>query len=254
MRILTIAQNTFWQVLRDRVLYIIVFFTILMMGAVILIPEVAATAEQKIILDFGIASIDFLSLIITLFASTTLINQEIERRTVYLLIAKPISRFELILSKYLGLSAILAVLIGAMMAIYFIILSLNTIPYPLLSLILSGLFLWLKLSLIVAAGLLFGVLTNSLLATLLTLGVYIMGSLSRDLLNIGQFSENLGIERLMTGLYLILPDLARLDLKNDAVYGQFPDLVTLFTNITYGVVYTILLLSISIGIFSQKEF
>jgi ABC-type transport system involved in multi-copper enzyme maturation permease subunit len=254
MRILTIAQNTFWQVLRDRVLYIVVFFTLLMIGAVILIPEVAATAEQKIILDFGIAAIDFLSLIITLFASTTLINQEIERRTVYLLIAKPISRFELIVSKYFGLSAILAVLISAMMLIYFIILSLNQIPYPILSLILSGIFLWLKLSLIVAAGLLFGVLTNSLLATLLTLGVYIMGSLSRDLLNIGQFSENLTIERLMTGLYLILPDLARLDLKNDAVYGQFPDTVTLFTNITYGIVYTILLLSISIGIFSQKEF
>jgi Cu-processing system permease protein len=167
---------------------------------------------------------------------------------------KPISRLELIIGKYLGLSAVLAVLITGMMLIYFMVLSWNQIPYPGLSLSLSGLFLWLKLSLIVAVGLLFGVLTNSLLATLLTLGVYIMGSLSRDLLNIGQFSENLTIERFMTGLYLVLPDLARLDLKNDAVYGQFPSTTILFTNIAYGFLYTILLLSIAIGIFSRREF
>ncbi len=254
MGILTITQNTFWQVMRDRVLYVIGFFAILMIIAIRLLPEVAATTENKITLDLGLAVIDFLSLIITIFASTALINQEIEKRTVYLLIAKPISPLELIIGKYLGLSAVLAVLISGMMLIYFIILSWNQIPYPGVSLAISGLFLWLKLSLIVAVGLLFGVLTNSLLATLLTLGVYIMGSLSRDLLNIGQFSENITIERLMTGLYLILPDLARLDLKNDAVYGQFPSIPILLTHILYGVLYTILLLSISIGIFSRREF
>jgi ABC-type transport system involved in multi-copper enzyme maturation permease subunit len=254
MRTLTIAQNAFWQVMRDRILYVIGIFALLMIGAVRLLPEISATTENKITLDFGLAAIDFLSLIITIFASTSLINQEIEKRTVYLLVAKPISRLELIVGKYLGLSAVLFVLIAGMMLIYFIILSWNKIPYPGLSLTLSGLFLGLKLSLMVAVGLLFGVLTNSLLATLLTLGVYLMGSLSRDLLNIGQFSENLTIERLMTGLYLILPDLARLDLKNDAVYGQFPSLAILFTNIAYGFLYTILLLSIAIGIFSRREF
>jgi Cu-processing system permease protein len=254
MRLLTIARNAFWQVIRDRILYVIGIFALLMIGAVGLLPEISATTEDKITLDFGIAAIDFLSLIITIFASTSLINQEIEKRTVYLLVAKPISRLELIIGKYLGLSAVLAVLITGMMLIYFMVLSWNQIPYPGLSLSLSGLFLWLKLSLIVAVGLLFGVLTNSLLATLLTLGVYIMGSLSRDLLNIGQFSENLTIERFMTGLYLVLPDLARLDLKNDAVYGQFPSTTILFTNIAYGFLYTILLLSIAIGIFSRREF
>jgi ABC-type transport system involved in multi-copper enzyme maturation permease subunit len=254
MRTLTIAQNTFWQVMRDRILYVIGIFALLIIAAAQLLPEISATTEDKITLDFGLAVIDFLSLMITIFASTSLINQEIEKRTVYLLVAKPISRLELIVGKYLGLSAVLLVLIAGMMLINFIILSGNQIPYPGVSLSLSGLFLWLKLSLIVAVGLLFGVLTNSLLATLLTLGVYIMGSLSRDLLNIGQFSENLTIERFMTGLYLVLPDLARLDLKNDAVYGQLPSLTMLGTNIAYGFLYTILLLSIAIGIFSRREF
>ena len=254
IRIWTIAQNTFWQVMRDRVLYVIIIFIILMFGAAGLLPEIAATTEDKITLDFGIAMISLLSLIITLFASTALINQEIEKRTVYLLVAKPISRVELILGKHLGLSSILGILIATMMLFYFLVLSWNKIPYPSMSLTLAGVFIWLKLSLMVAVGLLFGVLTNSLLATLLTLGVYVMGSLSRDLLNIGQFSENISIERLMNGLYLILPDLARLDLKNDAVYGQLPTLPILMTNIGYGLLYTILLLSIAISLFSRREF
>ncbi len=254
MRILTIARNAFWQVMRDRILYVIGIFALLMIGAVWLLPEISATTEDKITLDFGIAAIDFLSLIITIFASTALINQEIEKRTIYLLVAKPLSRFELIVGKYLGLSAVVAVLIGGMMLLYFVILSCNKIPYPGMSLTISGIFLWFKLSLIVAVGLLFGILTSSLLATLLTLGVYIMGSLSRDLLNIGQYSENSTIERLMSGLYLILPDLGRLDIKNDAVYGQFPAIAILLTNIGYGFLYTILLLSIAIGIFSRREF
>ncbi|MGB3535862.1 MAG: ABC transporter permease [Microcoleaceae cyanobacterium] len=254
MRILTIAQNTFWQVMRDRILYVIGFFAVFMIAIVIILPEIAATTQDKITLDFGLAAIELLSLIIIVFTSTALINREIEKRTVYLIVAKPISRWALIIGKYLGLLAILTVLISAMMLIYFGILTWNQIPYPGISLIISGIYLWFKLSLIIAVGLLFGVLTNSLLAILLTLGVYLMGSLSRDLLNIGQFSENVTIERVMSGLYLILPDLARLDIKNDAVYGQFPSLDILLTNIAYGCLYTILLLSISIGIFSRREF
>jgi Cu-processing system permease protein len=88
MRLLTIARNAFWQVIRDRILYVIGIFALLMIGAVGLLPEISATTEDKITLDFGIAAIDFLSLIITIFASTSLINQEIEKRTVYLLVAK----------------------------------------------------------------------------------------------------------------------------------------------------------------------
>ncbi len=253
-RILTIASNTFWAVLRDRVLYIIGLFALLMLGMVWLLPEIAATTENKMILDFGLAAISLLSLIITIIVSTALIYQEIEKRTIYLLVAKPISSVELILGKYLGLSTVIALLITGMMLIYFGVISWNKIDYFGLSLTISSIFLWLKLSLISATGLLFGVLTNALLATLLTLGVYIMGSLSQDLLSISQLSENLTIERLMTGLYFILPDLARLDLKNDAVYGQLPSILTLFTNFGYGILYISLLLSIAIFIFSRREF
>jgi len=252
-RTLAIAKNVFWEVMRDRILYLIVVFALVMVGAVQLLPEVSASFEDKITLDVGVATIAVLSLAIAIFVSTSLVNQEIEKRTVYLLLSKPVSRPELVLGKHFGLFAVLAVLLLAMTALYMGILSLNQIPYPAGSLAVSMLFLWLKLGLVAAVGILLGVFTSSLLATLLTFGVYVMGSLSRDLLELGRLGDNPAIERLMTAIYVILPDLARLDLKNDAVYGQLPPLPTLLANAGYGIVYTVLLLALAIAIFNRRE-
>jgi Cu-processing system permease protein len=253
-RILTVAINVFWEVIRDRILYLIVVFALLMGASVRLIPELAATTEKKIILDVGLAAISILGLIVTVFVATGLVNKEIEKRTVYLLVAKPISRAELIVGKHLGLSAVLAVLVGAMTVIYLAILSLSRIPYPVGSILIASLFIWFELSLVAAIGILFGVFSSSLLATLLTFGVYLMGHSTRDLVALGKLTKNPGIEQLMMGLYLVLPDLARFNLRNDAVYGQVPYLAALITNVGYGLLYGVLLLSISIAIFSRREF
>jgi ABC-type transport system involved in multi-copper enzyme maturation permease subunit len=103
-------------------------------------------------------------------------------------------------------------------------------------------------------GILFGVFSSSLLATLLTFGVYLMGHSTRDLVALGKLTKNPGIEQLMMGLYLVLPDLARFNLRNDAVYGQVPYLAGLITDAGYGLLYVVLLLSVAIAIFSRREF
>ena len=253
-RILTVATNVFWEVIRDRILYLIVVFAVVMAAAVRLIPELAATTEKKIILDIGLAAISLFGLIVTVFVATALVNKEIEKRTVYLLVAKPISRAELIVGKHVGLSAVLGVLVGAMTVIYLAVLSFNRIPYPLASILIASLFVWFELSLLVGVGILFGVFSSSMLASLLTFGVYLMGHSTRDLVALGKLTKNPGIEQLMMGLYLVLPDLARFNLRNDAVYGQVPYLAPLITNAAYGLLYSVLLLSVSITIFSRREF
>lgn len=254
MRIWTIATNVFREAIRDRILYLIAFFALIMIANVRLIPELAATTERKIILDIGMAAIGLLGLVVTIFVATGLVKKEIEKRTVYILVAKPISRSELILGKHLGLSAVLAVLVLAMTLLYLAILSLGKIPYPLASIFLASVFIWLELSLLTAAGILFGVFTSSLLATLLTLAIYFMGHATRDLVAFGKLVKSPGVEQMMTGLYLILPDLERLNLKNDAVYGQIPYFAELVTNAGYGLLYTVLLLAVAIAIFSRQEF
>src|SRR4028118_1713145 len=102
-RIWAIASNGFREVIRDRVLYLIGFFALLLVLALQLLPEVAATTEDKIFLDFGLAAISILSVVVAIFVGTNLINKEIDKRTVLVLIPKPLNRAEFIIGKHLGL-------------------------------------------------------------------------------------------------------------------------------------------------------
>ncbi|NEO80116.1 ABC transporter permease [Moorena sp. SIO4G3] len=253
-RIWAIAANGFREVIRDRVLYLIGFFALALGIALRLLPEVAATTQDKIFLDLGLAAMGILGVIVAVFVGTGLINKEIEKRTVLVLIPKPLSRAEFIIGKHLGLSGVLAVLVVAMTAIYLLGLRVSSIEYPVVSILVSVVYQFLELSLITAVALMFGVFTSSLLATLLTFGVYMMGHLSRDLVELSKLSENPGIERMTETLYLVIPDLSRLNLKNDAVYGVLPPFPELFLNGIYGLLYIVLLLAIAILIFWQREF
>jgi ABC-type transport system involved in multi-copper enzyme maturation permease subunit len=256
-RTLVIASNVFWEVIRDRVLYLVGLFAIFLALSLRLLPEVAAGTESKIGLDLGLAAMSLIGLVIAVFVGTGLVNKEIEKRTVLVLIAKPISRVEFIVGKHLGLSAVLAVLVAIMTLIYLGLLRFNQISFPLEAILLAALFLFLQLSLITAVALCFGVFTSSLLATLLTFTVYLMGNFSRNLVSLGKLSKSPTIETVTQGAYLVLPDLARLDLKNDAVYGINAigrSAAGLVFDAGYGILYIALLLAIAILIFSRREF
>jgi ABC-type transport system involved in multi-copper enzyme maturation permease subunit len=254
VRIWTIAFNGFQEVIRDRILYIIGFFALLLIFAQRLLPEIAVGTDEKIFLDFGLGSIDILGAIVAIFVGTTLINKEIEKKTVLVLIPKPISSSEFIIGKHLGLTAVLTVMVTVMTAIYLLMLSLANISYPLNSILISLFFLLIQLSLIIAIALTFGVFTSSILATLLSFGVYLMGNFSSDLLQLGKISQNENIKVLTETLYLILPDLSRLNLKNEAVYNLLPNTNELIQHGLYGILYTIVLLTITIIIFSRRQF
>ncbi|AFY33821.1 ABC transporter permease [Calothrix sp. PCC 7507] len=255
-RIFVIAKNVFQEVIRDRILYIIGFYALILAAAIRLLPEFAATTEGKIFLDFGIVAMSIIGLIVAIFVGTGMVNKEIEKRTILVLVAKPISRSEFITGKYLGLSAVLALLITIMTVIYLAFLQFGNISHPTASILIAAIFIFLQLTLITAVAITFGVFTSSLLAITLTCAVYLMGNITQDLLQFGRLSRNPAIERFTQGVYLILPDLSRLDLKNDAVYGlqALPDATTLITNAGYGLLYSAMLLAIAMLIFSQREF
>lgn len=253
-RIAVIAKNVFWEVIRDQVLYLIGLFAVLMLFASQFIPFVAGGGDAKILMDLGLAGIEFCGLIIAVFVGTGLTNKEIEKRTVLVLLAKPVGPGEFILGKYLGLSAVLAILLAAMGISSLLALKLAGVTYSLGSLSIATLYIFLQLALMTAVALALGVFTSSLLATLLTFGVYLMGHLSQDLVELGQLTKSPSLQRFTEGLFLILPDLSRLNLKNDAVYNLLPDTNTLINNATYGIAYTALLLGIATIIFSRREF
>lgn len=254
LRIWAIAANSFREVIRDRILYFIGFFALLMAFAWRLLPEIAVGTHQKIFLDLGLAAIGLLGVIVAVFVGTGLINKEIDKRTILVLIPKPLSRAEFILGKHLGLSGVLAVMLGVMLVIYLLMLLGMKVSFQALPLIVSVFYLGLELILIAAVAIAFGVFTSSILATLMTFGVYLMGHISKDLIQLGIISKNANILAITKNIYLILPDLERLNFRNEAVYGLLPSADVLIANALYSLVYTGLLLGISILIFSRRQF
>ncbi|MBE9028954.1 ABC transporter permease subunit [filamentous cyanobacterium LEGE 11480] len=254
-RVKVIASNVFREVFRERALYLLGFYAIALGLAARLLPEVSAgLADRKILPDVGLAGIHILGLVLAIFVGTGLINKEIEKRTVLVLMAKPVSRSEFIVGKHIGLSAVLAVLVAAMTAIYLIVMEMTKISYDMQPTMITIGFMWLLLSLMTAVAIGFGGMMSSLLATLMTVAVYFMGTLSGDLVNLGKLTENLVIEQMTQAFYLILPDFSRLDLKNQAVYSLLPSNEILLQNAGYGVLYIVLVLTISSILFSAREF
>jgi Cu-processing system permease protein len=253
-RITAIATNVVREVIREQALYLIGFYALSLVIANRLLPEVAAFTEKKIIFDVGLALMAVLGLVIAVFVGTGLVNKEIDKRTVFVLIAKPVSRTEFILGKHCGISIVLAVLIAAMTAIFIALLHFSRVPYVLSSILIFAGLLFLQLSLIAAIAIGFGVFTSSLLASFLTLAVYFMGQMSRDIVSLGKLTKNPQIEQATRQLYLVLPDLARLDLKDQTPYNLIPSPDILLNNAGYGVLYIVLVLAIASLIFSAREF
>ena len=253
-RVWAIATNVFREVFRDRVLYIAGLFAVGLVMAVLFLKEISAGADAKISLDVGLAGIGLLGLTVAAFEGAGLINKEIDKRTALVLIAKPISRSEFVVGKHLGLSAVLWVLTAIMTLIFLAVMSWRQIIYPLDSFLIAIVYMGLELSLITAVAIVFGVFTSSLMATVLTFAVYLMGHFSKNLLVLSESIKTESVKAIAQGIYLVFPDLSRLDLKNQAVYGLSMEPGTLLLNAGYGIIYIVLLLAIATIIFSYREF
>ncbi len=253
-RIWAIAANVFREVLRERVIYLVGLYTIAVVLAVLFLNEVSVGTEGKISLDVGLAGMALLGLAVAAFEGGNLVRKEIENKTALVLLAKPMSRAEFIVGKHLGLSAVLMVLVALMTVVFLTILNWRQIDYSFSSMVTASTYIGLELSLMSAVAVLFGVLTSSLMATVLTFTMYVMGHLSHNLLALSDKMEDNSIKAIAKGIYYIFPDLSRLDLKSQAVYGLLPEPGMLAANAGYGAVYVVLLLAIATWLFSYREF
>lgn len=255
-KIWTIASNVFLEVVRDRILYIVGVFAVVMVLAITMLPEVSAGTEDKLILDTGLAAINLLSLFVVVFIGTGLINKEIEKKTVLVLIAKPISRAEFVLGKHLGLSLVMAVLIGSLTTVMLSLLHFSGVPFQLNLMLLAVLFMFLEMVLLTAAAMMFGSLTSTVLATLMTLAIFAVGHETRNILELDKIAESESFRRIAEGLFLVLPDLERLNLKNEIANGFVapPSGGGLLENAAYGLIYTALLLTITVTVFERRQF
>jgi len=248
-----IAWNTFRESLRDRILYNLLFFAILLIGASVLLADLTIMEHIKIVTDMGLAAINLVGVIIAIFVGIGLVNREIERRTVYTIMARPISRTQFILGKFLGLTLTLLVNVVIMLAVFLGTLWLYRAPvYG--SLLQAVELIFVELLLVTALALFFSTFSSSTLSATMTLGLYVIGHLTTDLKGIAQKSHSEMIKAVMSGLYYVCPNLEILNIKGQAAAGIPVTLSYQVLVSMYGILYTALLMTAACVIFQRRDF
>ena len=181
-----VALNTFREAVRDRVLYNLVFFALLMIAASVAVGQISIGIEQTVIVSLGLSAISVIGLLISVFLGVALVSKEMDKRTLYALLAKPVRRSEFLLGKFGGLVLTLAVntaamALGLLLAMLYVKHSLERSDAVVL---VAVYFILLKLALIVALALLFSCFTTPLLSILFTAGLYIAGLYVQELRNL----------------------------------------------------------------------
>jgi ABC-type transport system involved in multi-copper enzyme maturation permease subunit len=251
-RVLAIALMAFTETVRDRILYALLAFALAMIGSSAVLVTLSVGAEGKIIKDLGLAAVSIVGLCIAVFIGVGLVSREIERRTIYPILARPIHRAEFILGKFCGLGITLFVNV-AVMAVGVLVLAwfFEGIWSPVL--LLAVLLAYVELLILTAAAILFSTFTTPVLSTIFTLSLFVIGRLGADLV---QFAAQFGgpaLRAVARVTALVLPNLARLSIGEVAVHGLplAPGYAPLA--VAYGAAYIILLLGIAVFLFARRD-
>src|SRR6202167_4632360 len=191
-----VAINTFREAVRDRVLYNLVLFALLMIGAAILVGEISIGIERLVIINLGLSAISLFGLLIAIFIGVGLVYKEIEKRTLYSLLSKPIRRWEFLVGKYAGLLLTLGV--NTLMMTLGLAAALFYVGRPFLrsdaTVLVAVYFILLALALVTALALFFSCFSSPMLSTLFTLGIYITGMFAKDIRDFGDFTKSVPLK------------------------------------------------------------
>jgi Cu-processing system permease protein len=251
-RIQAVAANTFRESVRERVLYNLVFFAIVMTLSGLLLRDLSIRQDEKIIKDIGLAAMDLFGTLIALFIGMGLISKELERRSLYPLLAKPLGRTEFLLGKFVGLAFTLAVNVGIMTAGMYLTL-VATGGTPDLALLTAVYPIYVSLLLVVCIALLFStVMSSPILGVVGTLCLVLAGRYSDVIRGMKEVAPRVPDE-LVSFVYYAIPNFHDFDFKAQVVYGTPVPIGTLAWVTLYAVLYGGLCLSIAATVFSRKD-
>jgi ABC-type transport system involved in multi-copper enzyme maturation permease subunit len=251
----TVATNTFREALRDRVLYNLVFFALLMMGAAILVGQISIGIEQSVIVSLGLTAISVIGIFIAVFIGVGLVSKEIDKRTLYALLAKPVERWEFLLGKYGGLVMTLAVNTAAMSVGLYV--ALWTVKHPLERsdwyLLVAVYLILLKLALIVALAMLFSCFTTPFLAILFTVGIYFAGVFAEDLRKIQAINMPAVTMKSLRGISYLLPNFENFNEMGAVAHGRGVPASLVWQDTAYAILYAGLVLAAAAMVFSRRN-
>lgn len=254
MRVFSVARNAFREAVRDRVLYNLVLFVLLITGAAVFLGDLTAGFEARVIVNMGLSSALVFGAFIAIFVGVGLVSKEIEKRTVYAIFSKPVGRSEFITGKYLGLCLTLLVNVIVMGAgITLALLYVHGARF--IPSIWSALgLIFLELVILTATAILFSSFSSPSLSALLTFFIFVIGHFSASLRDFAEALGSPAARRFFEALYYVLPNFSSFTFITPAANEQIPSPGFAGAAAAYAVVYVIILLCASALIFSRRNF
>ena len=261
-----IALSVFRESVRDRVPYNLVLFAVLLIASSFLLGQLSAGQDVKIIKDLGLAATSVFGLFIAIFIGIGLVSKEIDRRSIYSLLSKPVSRPQFIAGKYAGLVLTLAVNVAVMTLALYAVLGYMTwtasstvksawdAPGLDPRLLLALFLIFVELMLVTAVAMFFSTFSTPLLSAALTFGIYVAGHFNTELRNFDQVVSSKPAAWLARAMYHLLPDLSALDVKIQVVHGLPVGAGYVLWTAGYGVAYITALLLAATVIFARRDF
>lgn len=252
IRILTVAQNTFREAMRDKVLHVLLGFAGFSILASKALGWISIGQDLKIIKDITLASASLFGVLIAIFVGTSLIYKEMDKRTLYTILAQPMRRWEFVLGKYMGLAGLLGVVVavmGIVSAVYILLMGgrLDGVYFIALLLIL------VKLLLVTAFAILLSAMSTPILGAVIVFVVYVFGHATGVFRDLPPQFEGTFAKTLLENLYYVLPNLSNFDLRAEAANGVPVNPWYVAYAIVYGACYTAALLLLAVLAFERKD-
>ncbi|MEP6944772.1 MAG: ABC transporter permease [Acidobacteriota bacterium] len=253
-RLAAIARNAFREAVRDRILYNLILFVLIITASAIFLGELTAGQEARVIVNLGLSAILLFGAFISIFVGVSLVWKEIEKKTVYSIFSKPIGRGEFIIGKYLGLCLTLLVnvlVMGAGVSLALMYVGGGSLVGRIWGAILL---IFLELTILTGVAIMFSSFSTPALSALLTFFVFLIGHFSSSLLDLATGLGSRGAIWLFTAIYYLLPNLSNFSFIANTANGQVPPAAMLGGAVLYALVYDIVLMTITVMIFSRRNF
>ncbi len=254
MRLVHIASNTFREAVRDRVLYNLIAFALLMSGAAILVGQISIDIERLVVINLGLTAVSLFGLVIAIFIGIGLVSKEIDKRTLYTVLSRPVRRWEFIVGKFLGLAGTLVVntvcmAIGVFAALLYVSHHFQKADGWLL---VALYFIILQFLIITALALLFSSFSSPLLSAVFAFALFAIGCFAEDLRGFASMTQ--GVTRwVATGAAYLVPNFSALNVISSVAHEQPVSGQLIFYNTAYALIYAAMALCGAVLVFEHRN-
>jgi ABC-type transport system involved in multi-copper enzyme maturation permease subunit len=253
-RILYIATNTFREAVRDRVLYNLIAFALLLSGAAILVGQISIDIEKLVVINLGLTAVSLFGIVIAIFIGIGLVSKEIDRRTLYTVLSRPVRRWEFIVGKFFGLAGTLVVnafcmAIGVFAALLYVA---HKFQAPDGWILVALYFIVLQFLIICSLALLFSSFSSPLLSAVFAFSLFVIGSFSEDLRGFATLLKG-PVGWLVQGVAYLVPNFSTLNVISSVAHAQPVSGRLIVYNTAYALLYSAVALCGAILIFQRRN-